>query len=252
MSTNYQLTVFALLSGQQQVDEGVYVIQDTTIGISHEYGLLAMAKSNPVVDGSAASKTVEILLDDMDTNLSATQTGIGRASPNTFVKQCVQESLDNINEFLHFQLSKIQMTAQDAHTSLATIQYFEGHFGYIVMAGFSCLLFRRDELTVLSSSSKESTYLLGEKPAFGGLVQSKQVRQGDIIVMAQTDDIDTIGVDYLRTTLSRFPDSIDMALRQIKTRASRKYASREPSIIMARVDTLVVKKRGWLNKLRNQ
>ena len=70
--------------------------------------------------------------------------------------------------------------------------------------------------------------------------------------MAQTGDIDAIGIDYLRTTLSRFPDSIDMALRQIKTRASRNAASREPCIIIARVDELVAKKRGWLSKLRSQ
>ena len=155
MSTNYQLTIYTLLPDQQQVGEGVHIIRDSVIGISYGHGLIAMATGNPGADSVAASKSVEILIDDMETNLSATQTGFGRTAPNTFVVQCVRESLDNINEFLHFQLSKSQVSAQDAHTSLAAVQYFEGHFGCFIMDGFSCLLFRQDELTALSPVSKK-------------------------------------------------------------------------------------------------
>ena len=250
MSSHYQLSIFTQISDQPQVDEGVHAIQDYVIGISHEPVLLVMARSNADAESSTAFRAVDILIDDMETNLSATQTGFGKISPDTFVTQCVRESLDNINEFLHFQLSKSQMSTQDAHTSIAAIQYFEGYFGYIVMVGFSCLLFRENELTALSQVSEESSYLLGETPVSDWQVNSIPVRQGDILVMAQISDIEAIGIDYLRMTLSRFPDSIDMALRQMKTRASRNAASCEPGILIARVDELVVKKRGWLNKLR--
>lgn len=237
---------------QKQLGEGVHIIRDYAIGNSSEPQLVAMAKSDAGVDGSAAAKAVEILLDDMDTNLSTMQTGLSRSAQAGFVTQCMQESLDNINEFLHFQLSKAQLSEQDVYTSLAAIQYFEGYVSFIVTDEFSCLVFRQSELTVLMPPSTESPGLLGEKPEFSGQAHSMSVSERDLLIIARSDDIDTLGGDYLRTTLSRFPDSIDMALRQIKTRISHNSASKELFMIIARVDALAAQKRSWVDRLRNR
>lgn len=209
-----------------------------------------MASSKPGGDGAAASTAMAVLLDDMGTNLSATQTSLGKSNPGQFITQCLQESLDNINEYLHFQHGKKKISMQSVYTSLAVMQYFEGNLGYIVMAGFSCLLFRQDKLNLLASTSRVIPCILGENPVFEGQVQSKVVQQGDILVMAQTSDIDAIGIDYLRTTLSRFPDSTEMALRQINTRTNRHSTSSELGIVLARVDELAGQKRSWLDKFR--
>lgn len=251
MSTNLQLFIVTQLPGRQQVGEGLHKTKDFVIGTHNEPGLLAIAKSQSAVNDTAAEKAIEILLDDMEVNLSATQTGLGRAKPGNFVKQCVQESLDNINEYLHFQLANNQVSAKDAHTSLALIQFFESHLGYVVMGGFSCLLLRQGELKALGLAS-DSSCSLGEKPTFENLAESIPAQPGDILVMAQKRDIHVIGMDYLRTTLSRFPDSIDMALRQINTRVARNKTSNEPGIVLARVDEQAIKKRGWMEKLRNR
>lgn len=251
MSTNYQLSIFTQLPDRQQVGEGLHPTKDYVIGTHSEPGLLAIAKSQSAIDDSAAKKTIEILLDDMEVNLSATQTGLGRAKPGGFVKQCVQESLDNINEYLHFQFAKNQLSVKDTQTSLALIQFFEGHFGYVVMGGFSCLLLRQGEMKALGLAS-DSSCSLGEKAIFENLAESIPAQQGDILVMAQKRDIHAIGMDYLRTTLSRFPDSIDTALRQINTRVARNKTINEPGIVLARVDEQSIKKRGWMDKLRNR
>jgi hypothetical protein len=251
MSTNIHLSIFTQLPDRQQVGEGLHLTKDYIIGTHNEPGLLAIAKSQSAINDSAAEKAIEILLDDMEVNLSATQTGLGRSKPGSFVKQCVQESLDNINEYLHFQLAKNQLSAQDTHTSLALIQFFEGHFGYVVMGGFSCLLLRQGELKALGLAS-DSSCSLGEKATFEKLAESIPAEPGDILVMAQKRDIHAIGMDYLRTTLSRFPDAIDRALRQINTRVVQNKITNEPGIVLARVDEQVIKKRGWIDKLRNR
>jgi hypothetical protein len=251
MSTNNHLSIFTQLPDRQQVGEGIHLTPDYVIGTHNEPGLLAIAKSQSAIDDSAAEKAIEILLDDMEVNLSATQTGLGRAKPDSFVKQCVQESIDNINEYLHFQLVKNQLSAQDTHTSLALIQFFEGHFGYVVMGGFSCLLLRQGELKSLGLAS-DSSCSLGEKATFEKLAESIPAEPGDILVMAQKRDIHAIGMDYLRTTLSRFPDAIDTALRQINTRMAQNKTAYTPGIVLARVDSQVIKKRGWMDKLRNR
>lgn len=251
MSTNLQLSIFSQLPDRQQVGEGVHITKEYVIGIHNDPGLLAIAKSQSAIYDSAAKKAIEILLDDMEVNLSATQTGLGRAKPGGFVKQCVQESLDNINEYLHFQLAKNQLSAQDAHASLALIQFFEGHFGYVIMSGFSCLLLRQGALTALGLAS-DSSCSLGENTNFEKIAESIPAQPGDIVVMAQKRDIHAIGMDYLRTTLLRFPDAIETALRQINTRVARDKTATEPGIMLARVDEQVIKKRGWMDKLRNR
>ena len=251
MPTNLHLTIYTQLPDRQKVGEGMHVTKDYVIGTHNDPGLLAIAKGQSLIDDSAAKKTIEILLDDMEVNLSATQTGLGRAKPGSFVKQCAQESVDNINEYLHFQFAKNQLSAQDAHTSLALIQFFEGHFGYVIMGGFSCLLLRQGELKALGLAS-DSSCSLGEKASFEKLSESIPAQLGDILVMAQKRDIHTIGMDYLRTTLSRFPNDIDRALRQINTLVARNKIDNEPGIVIARVDEQVINKRSWVDKLRNR
>jgi hypothetical protein len=58
--------------------------------------------------------------------------------------------------------------------------------------------------------------------------------------MAQKRYINVNGIDYLRTTLSRFPDEITMALRQINTRVGRNKTMNEIVIVLTRVDQQVI------------
>lgn len=148
--TNLRLSAYTQLPNHQQLSEGVHVIGGYVIGVNNYSGLFAIAKSQPTIYNSAAGKTIEIFLDDM-----------------------------------------------------------------------------------------EASYSLDEKAVFDNLAESISTHPGDIL-MAQKRYINVNGIDYLRTTLSRFPDEITMALRQINTRVGRNKTMNEIVIVLTRVDQQVI------------
>lgn len=250
MTKKNNLSIYTQLPGGLQAGSGIHETDLSVFGVDDTSGLMVAAQGNPGINDSSARVAVEILMDDMQTNLPQFASQLKGPEGSTLVKHCMQESIDNINEYLYLKKRDSRTSQPDAWTSISAIQYKQGHLSYIVTGEFSCLLSSGREIVVLKQSRQGEASILGENLAFETPVQSQAVSIGDILVIALQKDLDRIELDFMRLTLTRFQNNLDMAMRQINTRASRNGLDRLPGMIIGRVEQPSSGKSGWLGKLR--
>lgn len=249
MSTKDNLTIAAQMAGQKDLQPGIHENVEQVIGFDPGLGLIALSNSSLPDDTSPARMAIEILKDDMQTNIPQLEDyfgDAGQASPGT---NCLQESLENINEYLYDQTSSQFVSAQSATANVTALQYLNGHLSFIIGSGVKCLLFRNNKLKSISDHVSRP---LGGKPNYNSEVLHETMAFGDVLFLATIDDIKTMGEDFIRLTLSRFPENLDMVLRQLNTKLSRAGASRVPGIIACRINEETGLKKGWIGKLRSR
>ncbi len=200
-----------------------------------------------VTENSPAHIAMKILMDDMQTNIPQFTSDLDDSKKSSMNVNCLQESLDNINEYLYSQVGILFESTSAVATQLSAFQYLNGYLSYILGAGIKCLLLRNNELKELSNVSSHLSGALGEKPLFESRAEEIKLNDGDILVIASAGDINTIEEDFIRLTLSRFPENLDTAIRQINTRASRSGMEDVPGIIFCCIDQGSNPKRGWLS-----
>ncbi len=220
-------------------------------GIDPSLGLIAISSSRPGgIEISPARMAADILLDDMRTNIPQFVNEIADSKNSGRGVNCLQESLDNINEYLYGQVGVQYDSTSVVAAQLSAFQYLNGYLSYILGAGIKCLLLRNNELTELSNASSHISGALGEKPLLESRVEDIALAKDDILFIASVGDINTIEEDFIRLTLTRFPENLRTVLRQINTRTSRKGMKDIPGIIICRIDQETDLKRGWIDKLK--
>ncbi|MCP3850506.1 MAG: hypothetical protein GY694_09750, partial [Gammaproteobacteria bacterium] len=158
---------------------------------------------------------------------------------------------DNINEYLYSQVGKQYDSTAEVATQLSAFQYLNGLLSYVLGAGIRAFILNNNKLKELSNEFSHLSGALGEKPMFESRVESTALMEGDILFIASSGDINTIGEEFIRITLSRFPKDLEIALRQINTKVARKGVSQIPGIILCRLEQNTGPKRSWVEKLKN-
>ncbi len=245
------LTITAQMPGQKDFSQGIFETPAYVAGIDPSLGLMAISSSKTdSIEISPARLAMDILMDDMRTNIPQFIDETGGSKKPLLAVNCLQESLDNINEYLYGQVGSQYDSTSAVSTQLSAFQYLNGCLGYILGAGIKCFLLRNNELKELSNASSHLAGGLGEKPLFESRVEDEVLARGDILLIASAGDIGTIEEEFIRLALSRFPMNLDTALRQINTRVLRKGMKQIPGIILCRVNQDTGLKKGWMGKLK--
>ena len=248
MSKKLNISIVTQLPGGVIAEPGIHQTAQGVIGVNQALGLMVMAVSETGFAPSSAFKAVEILLDDMQTNLLQFENQPIALGEEFFVTNCLRESLENINDYFQLESNREPVSTLDMAVKITAIQYFDGILSYISMGSFCCLLFSQGELKKLQHNPGK----LGDSVAFEAHIQALDISPGDILIILDTITIEIIGLDYLHKTLSRFPESLEMVLRQINTRVTHSGQAQKPGIIMGRIDQEVSSSPGWIDKLRHR
>ena len=93
-----------------------------------------------------------------------------------------------------------------------------------------------------------NNHLLGRDTAFQAEACEQTLQEGDVLAMISRDAMTALGNEFLRLTMSRFSDNLEMAQRQINARAQHEGLPSKPEFILLRVDQ-VESARKWLGGL---
>ena len=232
MNSSSQISFLAQTDTGQTLHDGVIESEHCVIALNAELGLVALA-TGPTQTSRSTMKSIEILQDDMMTNLPASTAAL-----------CLAESLDNIHGYLQ---ETSELASTEAGISMIAVQLMNDQASVVTAGDFHCFCQHQDEFTRLLNGTEPSG-ALGISQAFSCKPVDHPLVKGDLIVLVTDTDLQRIGPDFLRLTLSRFTDNPQMALRQINTRLSRKQEEHKPALIFIHVESLPEEKGGWLNR----
>ena len=249
MAEQDDLTIVAQMPDHKDLQPGIHENADQVIGLEPDLGLIAISTSPLGTESSPARVAMGILMDDMQTNIPQIKSQMADNGRASLGADCLQESLENINEYLYDQTASRFDTTQSTITNITALQYLNGHLSFVIASGEKCLLFRNNKLKSISDTVSRP---LGGKPNYNSKVLYEAMSLGDILFIAAIDDINTLETDFIRLTLSRFPENLDMVLRQLNTKISRTGARQIPSVVVCRINQETSLKRGWIGKLRSR
>jgi len=214
-----------LSSGLFEAEHGVCLIDDET-------GLAALA-IGPAEHSTSPLKSVQILQDDMHTNLAqiTAQEGLLESFTN------IHEYLQNTNEF-----------SDDHGIGLVALHAGAGEINVISSGGFQCLHVHNGQVSNLLKG--EASFLQLGCRRFPALEQAHcEVDAGDLVVLISHADALRVGDDFMRLTLSRFADTPDVIVRQVNTRLSNRMQRKTPSMVCLRCESVSATKQGWFGQL---
>ena len=249
MAEQDDLTIVAQMPDHKGLQPGIHESADQVIGLEPDLGLIAISTSPLGIESSPARIVMEILMDDMQTNIPQLKSQMADNGRASLGADCLQESLENINEYLYDQTASRFDTTQPANANITVLQYLNGHLSFVIGSGEKCLLFKNNKLESISDAISSP---LGGKPNYNSKVLQTTMSLGDILFIAATDDINALEEDFIRMTLSRFPESLDTVLRQLNTKISRTSARQIPHIIVCRINQETDLKKSWIGKLRSR
>ncbi len=229
-------------------DTGIQYFANDVVGINPHLGLMMLSRSDNEGLQSKAYKSIEIMMDDMQLNLTAKITK-SRFS-GSLASRCLSESLDNINEYLCFQSPSTAPSDVNKGVDLSAIQIEKNSFSSCSIGNLRCLHFSGNELKILATSSPAQKKL-GIDTSFKPNVVELEFAEGDIVMLLSAALIKDLGLDFIRVTLSRFKENLEMIIRQINTRALQNGLKQKPVMIICYKDKAIVERRNWFNKLRN-
>ena len=232
------ITMLAQTEKGQFSEQGIHSCTDQVIGINPGLGLMVLAQVDSHEDKTAAHKAVEIMLDDMQLNLSSST-----------AKHCLSESVDNINEYLCLQAESTELMYSNKGVDLSAIQIGKNGISSCSLGKLSSLKFSANELQFLGDESATQNKLGVDVSLQASIVEQGFI-EGDILFMSSSTLINQLGQDFIRITLSRFNDNLEMALRQINTRAQRHGLKLIPAVIVCRRNQHIGASRSWFNKPR--
>ncbi len=245
MPSQNSLSVIVQTENDQFTSSGIYKDGQFLVGINIELGLISIAHTEIDSQHSLAHKSIEILLDDMSLNLPGISDNRHQGGD---ANRCLKESIDNINEYLVSQSMTNSLVGKDGIELVAT-QVQKNFLNCFQTAKFSSLQFSANRLQNLLKD-KPSPVVLGLHAALDPEVTAVTLESGDILLLTSVKDMQLIGEEFLRVTLSRFSDNLEMLLRQINTRALHNGLKDKPVVALCRLDKVLEEQRGWLGKFR--
>ena len=232
MTSLENLTIITQNGDGDAITQGIGVATAGAVGIDLQQGLVVLAQ-NCEQSQDEARFSIEILLDDMQLNLPSV---LQESESASAVGACLKESMVNINEYL---LSKnAQQSTAGMHTSvsLIAVQFLKGQLSVLGIGDYDCLLLREQKLTSWLDAFSKGDSLLGAQPLISMRNTNAWFQAGDVIMLTHHSMLDVIGEEFVRVTLSRFSDNIDMALRQINTRVAREGLPQKQQLVICRID----------------
>ena len=199
--------------------------------------MITLAEGHPQQD-SMALRAVEVLLDDMAVNLPK----------SSHACECLEESFDNINDYL-LSLAQQQTQTEPEAVSLIALQLMPEHLALTALGDYSCLYYSEGKLEPVLQGSDQR---LGINPEIHSVSCQQAYVEGDQLLIVKTHELGFIDQDYIRVTLARFEDNLQMSLRQISARAINQGLQDKPSLLICRMDQDAQKGSGWLSRLRKK
>lgn len=245
MKLNDRVTLFAQTKTGQITDEGIHSSGRELLGLSAELGLLVLAQGYP----ASAQISLEILLDDMSLNQPAIDVNSSQAGAEAAL--CLSESLDNINEYLNSQTDTQtdDLAAEQGGVAMAAIMLLGNQLSCVQLGVLCCLRYSAEQLQAVTKESAVPDQL-GQGQSIHPSILQHELVEGDIFILTTNKFVQEITLEFMRLTLSRFSDNLDMAMRQINTRALRNGLAQKPDIVLCRIDPISDSSKSWLGKLR--
>ena len=238
MNLQHNLSYLVQAPDGQSVTDGLLQSEQDVIAINPQNGLMTMAEGHRQQDPMAL-RAVEVLLDDMALNLPKS----GLAS------ECLEESFDNINDYLLTLAQQPGQSQAEQGVSLIALQLMPEHLALSALGGYSCLYFSEGELKLILEGGQQQ---LGIDSEIKTASCQQVYAEGDQLLIVKTPDLGFIEQDYVRVTLARFEDNLQMSLRQISARAVNQGLQDKPSLLICRVHQDAQKGSGWLSRLRKK
>ncbi len=213
------------------------------LAINPELGLLVLGQNTAQNGRYSAQVAVEILLDDLQLNLSVKEGNVVSSSSGIETSQCFSESFENINEYL---------ISSNAEPVSLSVLHFSGHHVICAFIGnMSCLMLSNNKLSNLTQVENTDSRL-GLTPNIETNMVRHPVTSEVVLISLTSEVLQAIGSDHIRLTLSRFKDNLDMAMRQINTRAAHCGIENKPALLLSQIPKDPSTHSGWLNRLRGR
>ena len=203
------------------------------IAVDPSLGLAVLSLSSPE-QARAARLAAEILLDDMQANLSGiSQSELVEEAPGLL---CLRESLANIGEYLREE--------RLGEVSLAALQVDEQGRASLALTGEVACHLRNDRVQRLTSSS----------PPLGGDETDEpllfELPRGPVhsLLLLPQDEETAIGAEFVQISLGRFHEAPDMLLRQLSVRAQHNGLESSPNLLFASVKAVEPVGKGLLGR----
>ncbi len=249
MVKNKSISIVAQTQTGKFSDTDIQYFGNDFVGINTEIGLMALARSEGEGKSSIAHKSIEILMDDMELNLNAE--AIQTKFDETIqASRCLTESLDNINEYLSSRSSSLTPVETRKGVEMAVIQIGINRISYYCNKYFSALKFSEEQLLELDKTPEPHTPL-GVDTELEPEVHEKAFSDGDIVLLLPSAVLNELGLEFIRVTISRFQENLEMVLRQINMRTLQNGLKFKHSMIICHKNQVIEQKKSWLGKLIN-
>lgn len=242
MALPYQIKFIGQSEMGDIVREGVLQSDRYVLNVDSSQGLIALGEGE-VMRSELVMKSVEILQDDMKTNLATMEDQTGAASVASI---CLSESLANINEYLASKLS-----IEDQGVALAALQLMPDYFSVTCLGPLQCFAVHAGGFRHLPFAEAASARL-GRTASIDVPPLRQSVTGGELVCITTAQDIASVGLDFMRLTLTRFTDNPDMILRQLNTRFNHEGIDRRPVLLLVSIGEPARSGRGWFARLRNR
>ena len=232
MQTDTVFSFLAQVETGQHFSDGLFEAAHAVCLIDNELGLGAIAVG-PAETSGAPLKALQILQDDMRTNLAETPVAEG-----------LRESMTNIHEYLQ----NTNGFADNEGIGLVAVHASDQGLHVISSGGFGCWHVHDGKASDLCADSAHVRQL--------GCQQELTVQQaehkpsvGDLVLLIGSSDWQRVGAEFMQLTLGRFSDNPEVALRQINTRLAHRAGRQTPPMLFARCESTAARKKGWLSGL---
>ncbi len=234
----HNISLLAQQDGKSLTTDGIHAGGNNALCLDGARGLLALST------GEASTIALEVLQDDMSVNMDLALRQVTGSTSG--VSLCLQESLDNINEYL-----RQKQADSNSALELGVIQLGNQQLSAYVCGSICAARYRAEQLEMLCDETRAQP-LPGAQAHYSPRLIELDFQVDDLLLLTTARVFDTLGADFIRLTLVRFHDNLQMALRQINTRALHHGLPDKPLVILGRIEK--VEKNGalnWFRRLRN-
>ncbi len=250
MNQSYSLNILAQLNDDEPVTDGMSEHGSKILAINNTYSYFGLADDKDDSSGSSARLALEILQDDMQINLSSREYAQATDyEKHVLATQCIQESFENINDYLITQGKSAAQNAKHG-VALSVLQVTHGECSFIHADEHCCLHFREGKLknlTQTDSAAGDQTRL-GVSEDIQIKVKEVSLASSDLLITCTHELLQCVSEEFLRVTVSRFLESPDMLLRQINSKAQRNGIQGKPLLIVVSIKMVDEKPKGWFGR----
>jgi hypothetical protein len=251
MSSQLGVSILAQASEEDPISGGLIGNGPQWVTIDKKFTLFAVAEDKSDESGKLARLALEILLDDIQTNLSSGEYDQATDyEKHVLATRCVEESFENINDYLISQSSS-GVSGSRKGVALTVMQVIHGQCSFINADVHPCLHFQEGKLYKLNhhiSADRFDKGVLGISESLAIKSNQLVVSANDLLLTCSQELLKHVDEEFLRVTLTRFQDSPQMAMRQITSKAQRSGMQGKPLLIIMAINQLVAKPRSWFKR----